>query len=157
VCFDFQKGHCSRGASCKFAHTSAGASSKGAVKPKVSDAELKSICGKLWELDDNRLVPGKDYEIQLQAGKSSGSSGDFARLPLFKSLNDKVLARPTFSTLVRLFDNYSRVTGVQEVVTAAEKKEDWDFINAILQTRVMKYAHEILVGKRSGRFRTRTL
>ena len=32
------------------------------------DVELSKVCQSLWELDENRLVPGKDYEINLQAG-----------------------------------------------------------------------------------------
>ena len=39
-----------------------------------TDEELASLsvaCNKLWDLDVNRLVPGKDYEIYLQRGKST--------------------------------------------------------------------------------------
>lgn len=146
VCYDFIKGgSCARGSTCKFLHQIAAAA--GAGKAKVTDAELRQICVKLWELDDNRLVPGKDYEISLQAGKSSYSGGDFAPLPLFKFVDPKALGRPSFAALLRLFDNYSRSTGTTEVVTTEEKKENWDFLNAVLQTRIMKYAHEILVSK----------
>lgn len=30
------------------------------------DHELSDICTELWKLDDNRLTPGRDYQIDLQ-------------------------------------------------------------------------------------------
>lgn len=32
------------------------------------DPELSKICTELWEADENRLEPGKDYQINLQGG-----------------------------------------------------------------------------------------
>lgn len=32
------------------------------------DEELSKICTELWEADENRLTPGKDYLINLQGG-----------------------------------------------------------------------------------------
>ena len=36
-----------------------------------ADRELSQICTELWELDDNRLKPGVDYQINLQGGRST--------------------------------------------------------------------------------------
>ena len=33
------------------------------------DRELSKVCTELWELDENRLVPGRDYQIDLQGGE----------------------------------------------------------------------------------------
>lgn len=33
----------------------------------MSVPNLPSVCQKLWELDDNRLAPRRDYEVNLQA------------------------------------------------------------------------------------------
>lgn len=35
-----------------------------------ADSELSRICTELWKLDDNRLKPGEDYQINLQGGRS---------------------------------------------------------------------------------------
>ena len=32
------------------------------------DAQLTRICDLLWEADENRAEPGRDYEIDLQGG-----------------------------------------------------------------------------------------
>ena len=34
-------------------------------------ASLSSACNKLWDLDFNRLVPGRDYVLNPQEGKSA--------------------------------------------------------------------------------------
>ena len=34
--------------------------------------ELSAVCSEFWELDDNRLTPGKDYAIDLQGCKLIG-------------------------------------------------------------------------------------
>ena len=34
-----------------------------------ADRELSKICTELWKLDENRLKPGVDYQINLQGGK----------------------------------------------------------------------------------------
>jgi len=32
------------------------------------DSKLTRICDRLWEEDENRAEPGRDYEIDLQGG-----------------------------------------------------------------------------------------
>ena len=44
-----------------------------------------------------------------------------------------------------LLDNYQLECGEAEVVTWEEKKENRDFIDAIMETKVMKEAHRYLV------------
>lgn len=34
-----------------------------------ADRELSGICTELWKLDENRLKPGVDYQINLQGGE----------------------------------------------------------------------------------------
>lgn len=39
----------------------------GSVEPSQEElGNLSDACGKLWELDDNRLEPGQDYHMNLQ-------------------------------------------------------------------------------------------
>jgi hypothetical protein len=42
----------------------------GAVEPSARElSSLSEACGKLWDLDDNRLEPGRDYHLNLQVRK----------------------------------------------------------------------------------------
>lgn len=64
------------------------------------------------------------------------------------SLNESVLdATPTLTKLRLLFNNYELDTTVNEHVTAMERKEENDFLNAVLATPVMRTAMKFLQEK----------
>ncbi|KAI8813698.1 hypothetical protein BJ742DRAFT_767270 [Cladochytrium replicatum] len=49
-----------------------------------TEEELRSFdlfSQRLWNLEVNRLVPDKDYELDLQAGKRPFNEGDVAKDP----------------------------------------------------------------------------
>ena len=52
---------------------------------------------------------------------------------------------PFFLAFVALLDNYEAETGVDEQVTHEEILEENRFLNACLQTQVMREAHKFLV------------
>ncbi|KAJ1475165.1 hypothetical protein T484DRAFT_1910223 [Baffinella frigidus] len=118
---------------------------------KPSSAELQDVqlaCERLWILDD-RLIPGKDFELDLQRGKnSSWHQGDLAPRPLFKFVKDGALESPAFKTFIQLLDNYEACTGTAEVVTQEERREERAFLNAIADTEVVKYLGEYLTAKK---------
>ncbi|VFQ82664.1 unnamed protein product [Cuscuta campestris] len=60
-------------------------------------ANLSKACNKLWELDVNRLVPGKDYQIDVGEGKKVHQREDMADGSLFSWLSEDALQKPTFS------------------------------------------------------------
>ncbi|WIA15329.1 hypothetical protein OEZ85_001995 [Tetradesmus obliquus] len=107
--------------------------------------DLSAAVKKLWELDDNRLEPGKDYDIDVQAGKQMHSVGDTAATRLFAKVSDQVWQRKTFLIFYHLLDNYASATGTAEEVTACERKETADFLEAVMDTRPMRYCHALLV------------
>ena len=117
---------------------------------KPSAAELQNVqlaCERLWILDQ-RLVPGKDFELDLQRGKnSSWHQGDLAPRPLFKFVKDGALQSPVFQTFIQLLDNYEAETGTAEVVTSEERAEERAFLNAIAATEVVGYLGEYLTAK----------
>jgi poly(U)-specific endoribonuclease len=113
----------------------------------AADRELSAIYTELWELDENRLTPGKHYRINLQGGTKTYHHRDKAEDPLFSWVDEEVLQWPTYKTFIKLLDNYETGTGVAEVVTAEEEQENWAFINACMQTKVMKKAHQYLASK----------
>eukprot|EP01035_Chromulina_nebulosa_P016830 gene16830-22314_t len=115
-----------------------------------TNEELNSLslaCNKLWNLDVHRLIPGKDYEINVGSGKNVYEQGDFAADPLFKWISPNAFNIPTYKAFISLLDNYIFDIGVSEKVTAEELKEDSDFLNLIMDTAIMQYTHKYLVLK----------
>jgi len=50
--------------------------------------------------------------------------------------------KPTFKSFLDLMDNYVAITGVEEVVTEQERKENIKFINDIGDTDCIKYIYD---------------
>ncbi|KAF7661061.1 hypothetical protein LDENG_00269160 [Lucifuga dentata] len=115
--------------------------------------ELSNLFNELWRLDVNCMKPGIDYTISVQGRAGFVSSGshvvqDHASQPLFSYVNEsKLNSMTTFSCFMKLLDNYERSTGVTERVTTEELTENNLFLDAILETEVMKRAHQYLVSK----------
>ncbi|XP_076463168.1 poly(U)-specific endoribonuclease-A-like isoform X3 [Babylonia areolata] len=115
-----------------------------------TDSELSDILSKLWELDDNKCYPGVEYEINLQGFVTStrDTSRDFAHKNLFEWVDEeKLFDRETYRTFHALLDNYEMDVMEDEEVTWEERKENWDFLRAIMKTEVMKEAHAFLISK----------
>eukprot|EP00210_Caulerpa_lentillifera_P007188 g6878.t1 len=112
-----------------------------------TDAELRSIglCAqKLWDLDDNKLMPGVDYKIDVQGDTQRYDGVDAARNRLFERVDTSVWSRPTYRAFEALLDNYERRTGRTERVTEQELREQDAFLEAIVQTRPMQYVKNYL-------------
>lgn len=115
--------------------------------------ELSEVFNQLWKLDTNRLKPGADYKINLQGkagyvAQGSNNAADRARAPLFSYVNeDKLKKIQTYAYFINLLDNYEMSTGVEETLTTEELKENHLFLDAILETEVMKCAHKYLASK----------
>ncbi|NWH55502.1 ENDUA protein, partial [Fregata magnificens] len=120
---------------------------------KALNHELSKLFNEMWDMDVNRFMPGKDYTIDVQGRAGATQQGDSAvqdRAPrhLFHNVNEERLKSiKTFATFISLLDNYETSTGVAEVVTPEEIVENNCFLDAILETEVMKLAHEYLCKK----------
>ncbi|KAK6947483.1 EndoU ribonuclease, C-terminal [Dillenia turbinata] len=120
------------------------------VSMEPSEEELSNLsqaCNKLWELDLNRLVPGKDYQIDCGEGKKVYQKEDMAQGSLFSWLGDDIFRRPTFSRFCALLDNYNPHQGYKEELTHEEKQEQAAFIEEISRTAPIKYLHKYLSAK----------
>ncbi|XP_026885666.2 poly(U)-specific endoribonuclease-C [Electrophorus electricus] len=115
--------------------------------------ELSDVFNQLWKLDVNRFKAGTDYRLSPQGKAGYIASGstfatDHAMAPLFSYVNENKLSSTlTYARFMKLLDNYERSTGVSERVTEEEKSENGAFLDAILNTAVMKYTHQYLVRK----------
>ncbi|KAM9789692.1 uridylate-specific endoribonuclease C-like [Neosynchiropus ocellatus] len=124
------------------------------ARSQQASQELAEVLNDLWRLDTNRLKPGRDYIISLQgkAGyveQGSNYARDRARHPLFTYVDeDKLRSMETYSHFINLLDNYEASTGVSETVTSEELQENQLFLSAVMETEVMKHAHQYLIRKR---------
>ncbi|KAJ3414092.1 hypothetical protein HDV05_007126 [Chytridiales sp. JEL 0842] len=119
------------------------------VNPTQSElSNLSQALEKLWELDVNRLTPGKDFTLNLQRYTRVTGATDEARDPLFKQVDHSIFkTQPTFASFYALLDNYHAHNGTEESVSASEKAEERKFIEEVCKTPVMIYAHKYLASK----------
>eukprot|EP01033_Poteriospumella_lacustris_P006372 gene6372-4578_t len=116
---------------------------------------LSLACNRLWELDLHRLVPDRDYAVNVQGGKFFSDTHDAAAEPLFRYVDEGCLNQPTFRAFVNLLDNYTATTGSAEVVTSEEMSENRRFLGLIMDTKPMQYVHQYLVAKGATKASTR--
>ncbi|NXY65649.1 ENDUC protein, partial [Callaeas wilsoni] len=107
----------------------------------VSDAELRELSEQLLAADSNRAGPGQ-LEVNLQ-----GSGSNSAAPRLFSYVSPELLARPTFSRLLALLDNYEPQTGRDEKETAEEQREQKEFLDAALDTPVLALLERFVLSK----------
>lgn len=112
------------------------------------EASIEQAIQQLWDLDANRLIPGEDYEINVQDGKKPYYKEDFAEDPLFTSVDNSALRRPTYKAFIALLDNYSAEVGEDEEVLDEEREEIDNFLHAILQTAPMQFCHKYLAANK---------
>ncbi|RYH29737.1 hypothetical protein EON65_07565 [archaeon] len=125
------------------------------VNPTAAElASISSACNRLWELDVNRLIPDRDYRINVQRGKRVYDEGDMAADPLFAFVDPKALQKPTYAAFVALLDNYIASLGQSEVVDDYELNENRRFLTLIMDTPVMQYVHQYLL--RAGKTKAST-
>ena len=105
--------------------------------------ELSAAVQKLIDLDEpNRLVPGKDYILDVQGRKSKEQADDAAPDPLFRYLDPKIFDdRPTYRLFVALLDNYQPNVCLPEDNTPDETKEALAFLEACMATLPMKFCY----------------
>ena len=116
-----------------------------------ADTDFQTAAQTLWSLDSNRLKPHVDYTIDVQNSKHPCNKEDAANDPLFTHVDLQVFAtRPTFKTFRALLNNYSSCTGEEETVSEHELRENEAFLDAIMQTAVMKYCHQYCLAKEAS-------
>jgi len=114
------------------------------------DVNLSDAIQEMWNLDVNRLTPNVDYTINVQEGKKPYWKGDHAADPLFTSVDRAAFKRPAYKTFIALLDNYKSQTGEAETMSSHERHEINTFLEVILQTAPMQYAHQYLRAKKGS-------
>ncbi|KAL3317899.1 hypothetical protein Ciccas_003438 [Cichlidogyrus casuarinus] len=106
---------------------------------------MDSLFLDLWEADVNRAEPNTDWRVDLQGSIQGTPDGtDRATWPFFSYVNEKILAKPTYSALIATFDNFVAEVGINEEATAQKMNEYKTLVNEVCKTRVMQIAHRFL-------------
>ncbi|KAG9290932.1 hypothetical protein G9A89_011082 [Geosiphon pyriformis] len=122
---------------------------------KPTELELQDIkvaLTKLWELDTNRLQPGRDYKVNLPiAGYNHhhhhSDHDSQKQLKFFEGVKADILQKPTFKSFIALLDNYIAQTGIAEVVDHNEISENLNFLKLTWATAPMQYVYHYLIAK----------
>ena len=127
------------------------------LKPTSTELQdIREACDALWDLDEDlRLVPMRDYRIDLQ--RTTGGGRDAAPGPLFTWVSeDKLTNVPVYSTFIPLLDNYEFEPGKAERNSANERHEISAFLDACLDTACINYVYKWLSAKGifSGNYRS---
>ncbi|KAJ3060761.1 hypothetical protein HDU98_003269 [Podochytrium sp. JEL0797] len=111
-------------------------------------ASLSAAIAALWSLDTNRLSPGTDFHLNLQAKTYVSNEQDRARDPLFTNINtSQLFAPPTYAAFLALLQNFTAEDGVAEKVSAARTQQEMNFIRLISQTKPIQFLHAYLIEK----------
>ncbi|XP_055606628.1 endoribonuclease CG2145-like [Uranotaenia lowii] len=111
----------------------------------ATDEELAALSEQLFAKDNSNL--NKHVRVNYQRQTLSSSSVDEAPEPLLSVDEKQVYAVPTIDKMRALFNNYELDTQVNEYVSPLEKKEEDDFVEALLATTVMRTAMTFLQKK----------
>lgn len=104
----------------------------------ATDEELSTLSEQLFSKDSGNLA--KHVRSNYQRQTLSSSTVDEAPEP-FLSIDERdVYAAPTIEKMRALFNNYELDTMVNEHQSPLEKKEENDFVDALLATNVMRTA-----------------
>ncbi|NXS10222.1 ENDOU endoribonuclease, partial [Neodrepanis coruscans] len=109
-------------------------------RDSITDQELLELSEQLYGLDHNKARPS-DVAINPQhqvAPDETGLQQDLSPQPLYKYVNEELFSKPTYSSFIKLLDNYQRATGREEEVTAEELREQENFLERVMETQLMK-------------------
>ncbi|XP_065510569.1 uridylate-specific endoribonuclease [Caloenas nicobarica] len=137
-CRDYDR-HCRPGGEWaeEAAHTHEGFSSSWDA---ITDQDLLHISEQLYKADHNKAQP-TDITLNPQHQASPDETDDQedrSPQPLYKYVNEKLFSKPTYSSFIKLLDNYQRATGREEDVTAEELREQDNFLKEVMKTELMK-------------------
>merc|ERR1712109_304999 len=113
----------------------------------ATDEELKDITATLFQLIDS--PPVSDLSLNFQGETHQGSNADEAPNNLISKLDEATLfAQPSFKAILPLMDNYIPDVRQSEDHSTEEQMEEDMFLDAVVDTVIMKQAIEFLIQKK---------
>ncbi|XP_065363286.1 endoribonuclease CG2145 [Calliphora vicina] len=110
----------------------------------ATDDEIRSLTETLYTKEVNNQL--SLITVNAQGKTRSIDSTDEAPQPLLE-VDAKAFDSPTIAKMRLLFNNYEEDTLVNEHVTPIERKEENDFVDAVMATNVMRQAMLFLQNK----------
>lgn len=116
---------------------------------------MSNIYQEIWNNDENGFSaslrsgdtwqnPNADILLDVQIASSGKRDVDLAKNPLFHKVNEGKLDSITYTTFIKLLDNYITRINIQEIVTVEEQQEIHAFLDAIMPTAPIKLAREYI-------------
>uniref|UniRef100_A0AC35UHW8 Endoribonuclease n=1 Tax=Rhabditophanes sp. KR3021 TaxID=114890 RepID=A0AC35UHW8_9BILA len=112
----------------------------------ILDYELIDLVNKLRELDNNKAEPGQ-ISLNYQGHTTTRDVFDNAKLPLFKNVNQNLLRRKSYASLIKLMDNYEADVASVETSTPEEEREISEFLLNVFKSPLSNYLYEFLQRK----------
>ena len=81
-----------------------------------------------------------EFTIHFRVGRPNDCSPN----KLISNVDKSVFRRPVYKKLTDLYENYNNDVGVKEDRTKAERKEEEDFLDEIMKSKVMKETLQFL-------------
>ncbi|XP_055854246.1 endoribonuclease CG2145-like [Episyrphus balteatus] len=113
-------------------------------KSLATDDEIRQLSETLYQKETNSQL--SQITVNIQGKTRSIDTSDEAPQPLLQ-VDEKALQPPTIAKMRDLFNNYEIDTSINEYVTPIERKEENDFVDAIMATNVMRQAMLFLQNK----------
>uniref|UniRef100_A0A1A9WT30 EndoU domain-containing protein n=1 Tax=Glossina brevipalpis TaxID=37001 RepID=A0A1A9WT30_9MUSC len=110
----------------------------------ATDDEIRALTENLYSKEANSQI--NLIRVNAQGKTRSIDSTDEAPQPLLE-IDARAFNPPTIATMRLLFNNYEMDTMVNEHVTPNERKEENDFVDAVMSTNVMRQAMLFLQNK----------
>ncbi|KAL9872041.1 endoribonuclease Arlr [Glossina fuscipes fuscipes] len=121
-----------------------GARENSAINNLATDDEIRTLTETLYSKEVNSQI--NLIQVNVQGKTRSIDSTDEAPQPLLE-IDAKAFDAPTIAAMRTLFNNYEMDTMVNEHVTPNERKEENDFVDAVMSTNVMRQAMLFLQNK----------
>ncbi|XP_065515539.1 uridylate-specific endoribonuclease [Lathamus discolor] len=118
-------------------------------RDSITDQDLLRISEQLYGADHNKAQPS-DIAINPQhraSPEETGDQEDRSPQPLYRYVNEELFSKPTYSSFIKLLDNYRRATGKEEEVTEEELREQENFLREVMKTELMKKLFAFLHSK----------
>nr|AZN28812.1 endoribonuclease RNase H [Echinostoma cinetorchis] len=116
------------------------------IHSKAYGNQLSELAQELWNLDRKYLKFGREYKLNLQGKLGGRVREDRAHNNLFASVRWSEIRRaPSVSEFIRLLDNYESAVGIPERITPEKVAEIHAFLNAVIDTPVMRRTQAFLV------------
>nr|XP_060619799.1 LOW QUALITY PROTEIN: uridylate-specific endoribonuclease [Anolis sagrei ordinatus] len=114
----------------------------------ITNEELQQVSEQLYQSDSNRAEESDIILNKQHLASNTKDQEDESPEPLFKYVNqEKLFSKPTYASFIKLLNNYHRKVGTGEEFTADQLKEQDNFLQEIMKTKVMKELYSFLHSK----------